>query len=97
MRAELLNQLLTRAMLLVFRATEDTAMLDTKLLTQDGGRCSNTRMATSSTRRARFLMYTVDLIMKLDKLLSGTNTMDSTNNGILCMLMNKRQSQRRDK
>jgi hypothetical protein len=48
-------------------------------------------------RRARYLMFMVDMITRTDKLLSGTSTTVLTSNGISCMLMNRRLSQPRVK
>lgn len=51
----------------------------------DGSNSSDTREATLSTRRVRFLIFTQPRILKTDKSSCGTNIMDSTSNGISSM------------
>jgi len=97
MNLELSNQLLTRTMQSVSRAMAEATVSDAINQTQDGGRCSDTKMVTLSTRKERSWMSTRVLIWRTDKSLYGTRPMDSTNNGILFTLTNKSQSQPRDK
>jgi len=82
-------------MLSASKAKEEATPLDTKVQTQDGGRCSDTSMVTLSTRKVRSLMFTVDSITKTDKFGPQPRTTVSASNGISCILMSKSQSQRR--
>jgi hypothetical protein len=68
--------------------TEDQPTLDVPLPIQDGGNFSNTKELLSLTREERFLKLLATLMLKIEILESIHKTMESTNNGTLCMLTN---------
>jgi len=82
--------------LLTSNPTEDQATLDALPLTQDGGNSSDTKEFQLSMRKARSLKSKAMLIKKTETLVSTHRTMESTNNGILSMLMNGRENQERE-
>lgn len=84
MNQEQSSQLQTRDIAWASRATEEATTLELKVLTQDGGRCSDTKMATSSTRKVRSLMFTAHLMLRTDRSSCGTSTTEWTNNGTSC-------------
>jgi len=63
---------------------------------QDGGRCSDLKVLTLSTKKERLWMFTEPKMKKAETSKSGTNIMDLTNNGISSMLTNIQMSQRRE-
>jgi hypothetical protein len=75
---------------------EDQQTSDALLPTQDGGNYSDTKVLSLSMRKERFLMSAVMLIKKTETLKFTTRTVELTNNGILCTLMNGRVSQRKE-
>jgi hypothetical protein len=81
---------------LTFRATVEVPTSDALPLTQDGGKSSDTKVLMLSMRKERLLKSRVDSIMKTETSLSETETIRSTNNGILFTLMNGRENQLRD-
>jgi hypothetical protein len=59
--------------------------LDAQPLTQDGGKCSDTKVPQLSTRKERFWKFKEELTKKTETLVSILNPTKSTNNGTLFM------------
>jgi len=81
---------------LISNPTEDQAISDALLPTQDGGRCSDTKVPQLSTRKERSWKSKAMLILKTETLVSIDNKMVSGNNGTLSTLMNGRENQERE-
>jgi hypothetical protein len=71
-------------------------MSDAPLPTQDGGRCSDTKVPQLSTRKERSWKSKVMLILKTETLASINNKTVSGNNGTLSTLMNGRENQEKE-
>jgi hypothetical protein len=63
---------------------------------QDGGRCSDTKMATSQTRRVRSLPLTEDLTTRTETSSWNKEMARSTKDGESSTLMSTRKSQLKD-
>jgi len=81
---------------LTSKATEDLQTSDVLPLTQDGGNSSNTKIPLSPMKKERFWKFKEILMQKTETSLLETKELQSTNNGTLFMLMNGKESQRKD-
>jgi hypothetical protein len=73
----------------------DQTTSDALPLTQDGGRCSDSRVLMLLTREERFLKLLEVLTRKIEILESTIETIKSINNGISSMLINGKENQPR--
>jgi hypothetical protein len=75
---------------------EDRAISDAPQPTQDGGKCSDTKVFLLPMKEARSCKFKVILIRKIGTLKSKTRTIKLVNNGILSTLMNGRENQEKE-
>jgi hypothetical protein len=74
----------------------DQPMSDAQLPTQDGGKCSDTKVLQSSMKEERSWKFKETLIKRTETSVSTSNKMDSGNNGTLSMLTNGRENQEKE-
>jgi hypothetical protein len=88
--------IITEATHLTSPATVEVLTLELPQLTQDGGKCSEWKVNSLLTFEIERSWMSQETEIKKDKTFTcGRNTVDSTNNGILSMLTNGRENQRR--
>jgi hypothetical protein len=80
---------------LISKATVEALTLGALLLTQDGGRCSDLKVAMLSTIKERYWKSKEAMTMRTETLVSTIETTRSTSNGILSTLINGRVNQPR--
>jgi len=80
---------------LTFSQTEDQAMSDAQLPTQDGGNSSSTKVLQLSMREERSLRFKAMSIKRTETLESTLKRMESTSNGTSCTLTNGRVNLKR--
>jgi hypothetical protein len=85
-----------RAIHLISNPMVDQPMSDAQLPTQDGGKCSDTKVPQSSMREERSWKFKETSIKRTETLVSTSNKMDFGNNGTLFMLMNGKENQERE-
>jgi hypothetical protein len=81
---------------LISNQMEDLQTSDVLQLTQDGGNSSDTKIPLSPMKKERFWKFKEILMQKTETSLLETKELQSTNNGTLFMLMNGKESQRKD-
>jgi hypothetical protein len=80
---------------LIFQIKEETTISESLLPTQDGGNSSDTEVDSFKTKEERSWMFMVTEMKRTETSLCGTSMVDSTNNGILSMLINIQRIQPR--